>query len=69
MMIVGKWPLWIVIGLLTFTIAAAIAAAGNIVLAAVLVIVVVVETGRIPLVVQSGYSDSPAASRASAFVL
>lgn len=42
MTIFGKWPLWIVIGIMTFVLAAAMAAAGNIVLAAVLVIVVVV---------------------------
>jgi hypothetical protein len=32
MIVFGKWPLWIVIGVLTFGIAAALAAAGNIVL-------------------------------------
>jgi hypothetical protein len=42
MVIFGKWPLWIVIGMLTLVIAVAMAVAGNIVLAAVLVIVVVV---------------------------
>jgi hypothetical protein len=41
MIIFGKWPLWIVIGMLTFVIAFSMAAAGNIVLAAVLVVVVV----------------------------
>jgi hypothetical protein len=41
MIIFGKWPLWIVIGILTFVVAAAMAASGNIFLAAVLVIVVV----------------------------
>jgi hypothetical protein len=41
MIVFGKWPLWIVIGMLTFVIAAALAAGGNIVLAAGLVIVVV----------------------------
>jgi hypothetical protein len=42
MVVFGKWPLWIVIGLMTFAIAAPMAVAGNVVLAAALVIVVVI---------------------------
>jgi hypothetical protein len=41
MVIFGKWPLWIVIGIFTFVTAVAMAAAGNILLAAVLAAVVV----------------------------
>lgn len=42
MIIFGKWPLWIAIGMVTLAIALSIAAAGHIVLAALLVILVVV---------------------------
>jgi len=40
MIIFGKWPLWLAIGLCTFVTAAALVAGGQIVLAAGLVIVV-----------------------------
>jgi hypothetical protein len=42
MIVFGKWSLWIVIGVLTLGMAAALAAGGHIVIAAVLAIVVVV---------------------------
>lgn len=42
MVIFGKWPLWLVIAMLTFVVAATLAAGGQIALAAILVILVVV---------------------------
>jgi len=42
MIVFGKWSLWIVIEVLTFGMAAALAAGGHIVIATLLVIVVVV---------------------------
>ena len=42
MIIFGKWPLWLVIAVLTVVIAAALVAAGNIVIAVALVAVVAI---------------------------
>jgi hypothetical protein len=42
LMVFGKWSLWLVIGVSTFAMAAALAAGGHILVAAVLAIVVVV---------------------------
>ena len=42
MIVFGKWPVWIVIAMLTIVIAVSLAYAGNVVLAAALVLVVAI---------------------------